>query len=461
MNRRENLHRYIPRIDPLELFVNVQNAAKFAIEFRARNMREIQIHTLLIFVDTQTVVHANVENLACSDVARHEIAILGIALFEEVIPLRFGNRFRIARILGLARHPHTAPFATGRFAHQSQLVGSGNRRRMHLNEFAIGIFRTGLHRAAHGASRAGHRHRAPSVNQAATPRGQHDRIRWERANFHRHHVLRDRAPATAIVIDHGTEKIPTFVHFDGTRRMPTPHLFVEGVEQLLTRRGPSKRSPLEQRAPETALIAETLERAIERHTQSIHQVDDFRRPQRHFVHGGLMLQKVAAVNSVVEVEPFVVALLAGRVVNTVDATLSADAVRAFHGGKAHTIDGDSQFGQFHCGGQTSQTTTDDNDTLFSHPKIPSLKLCHAKRKIGHSNGALATEASGFNSIASADRVSVEARSHGSWNSPRDDSSCCLCAKILILAPSPRRLLHLVFLLEPVCARLARVHQPRP
>ena len=51
---------------------------------------------------------------------------------------------RVARILRLARHPHAAPFAAGRFAHQPQLVGAGNGRGMDLDELAVGVLRAGL-----------------------------------------------------------------------------------------------------------------------------------------------------------------------------------------------------------------------------------------------------------------------------------------------------------------------------
>ena len=91
-----------------------------------------------------------------------------------------------------------------------------------------------------------------------------------------------------------------------------------------------------------------------------------RAPLGHFLDRRLMLQKVAAVDRVVEVQPLVVALLAGEVVDAVDAALGADAVRAFDRREAHQVDVDAQFGQLHGGGQSGQSAADDHHPLFCH-----------------------------------------------------------------------------------------------
>jgi len=62
-----------------------------------------------------------------------------------------------------------------------------------------------------------------------------------------------------------------------------------------------------------------------------------------------MLQEVAAVDSIVEVQILAIALLAGRLVDAIDAALGADAMRALHRREAHQIDGNAQLGQLHRG----------------------------------------------------------------------------------------------------------------
>ena len=107
-------------------------------------------------------------------------------------------------------------------------------------------------------------------------------------------------------------------------------------------------------------------RAIERDAQPIHQVDDLRPPIGHFLDRRLMLQKVAAVDRVVEVQPLAVALLPRHVVDAVDAALSADAVRALDRDEAHQIDVDAELGQLHRGRQPGQSAADDHHALLCH-----------------------------------------------------------------------------------------------
>ena len=102
------------------------------------------------------------------------------------------------------------------------------------------------------------------------------------------------------------------------------------------------------------------------HAQPIHQVDDLRPPIGHFLHRRLVLQKVAAIDRVVEVQPLVVALLPRQVVDAVDAALRTDAVRALDRHQAHQIDIDAQLGQLHRRRQARQSAADDQDALFCH-----------------------------------------------------------------------------------------------
>ena len=81
-------------------------------------------------------------------------------------------------------------------------------------------------------------------------------------------------------------------------------------------------------------------------------------PIAHFLHRRLMLQKVAAVNRVVEVLPLVVALLPRQIVDAVDAPLGTNAVRALHRHQAHQVDVDAQLGQLHRRRQAGQSAAD-------------------------------------------------------------------------------------------------------
>src|SRR5690606_8557064 len=101
---------------------------------------------------------------------------------------------------------------------------------------------------------------------------------------------------------------------------------VEGVEQLLAGGGAGKRRSLVQRSAETATIDEAFGRAVKGYAEPIHQVDNFRRPVGHFLHGRLMLEEVAAIDGIIEMLPLAVAQLPRLVVDAVDATLSTHAV---------------------------------------------------------------------------------------------------------------------------------------
>ena len=171
---------------------------------------------------------------------------------------------------------------------------------MDLDEFAVAVFRARLKRPAHRAAGAGHRHRRAAENQPATAGGDHDRIGRKGADFHRHQILPDAAAANAVVVEHRGEKIPELVFGHLAFGFPAAHLFVEGVEQLLTGGGAGEGRALEERAAEAALIAKALGRAVEGHAEAVHEVDDPRTPIDHLLHRRLMIEKIAAVDRVVE-----------------------------------------------------------------------------------------------------------------------------------------------------------------
>ena len=147
---------------------------------------------------------------------------------------------------------------------------------------------------------------------------------------------------------------------------PAPHLLVQGVEQLLAGRGPGEGRPPEERAAEAALIAKALGRAVERHAQPVHQVDDPRGPVGQFLHRRLVLEEIAAVDGILEMLPRAVAQLPGQIVDAVDPALGADAVRPLHRQQAHQPDVEIQFRQLHGGRHSRQPAADDHDGWFGH-----------------------------------------------------------------------------------------------
>src|SRR5262245_8598773 len=112
MHGGENLHRRRARINALKFLVDVENATELAIKLMLRDMCQIEINTLPVLLNGQSFVDTDIENLARRDIARHEVLVFRIALFEEVIALVFGNAKRIARVLRRPRHPHATSFTT-------------------------------------------------------------------------------------------------------------------------------------------------------------------------------------------------------------------------------------------------------------------------------------------------------------------------------------------------------------
>ncbi len=94
-----------------------------------------------------------------------------------------------------------------------------------------------------------------------------------------------------------------------------------------------------------------------------------------------MLQEVATIDGVIEMQPLGVPLLARERIDAVDPPLGAHAVRAFDRRKTHQVDVDARFGKLHGGGQTGQPSTDDHHALVGHRMFCLLmKLANFVRK---------------------------------------------------------------------------------
>ena len=109
----EDLHRLVARVDALEFLVDAEDAAELAVELFARDVREVEVDAGPFALDAETFVDADVEDLAGGDVARHEVAVLRVALFEEVVALGFGDALGRARDLAACAGPRRGRLRRG------------------------------------------------------------------------------------------------------------------------------------------------------------------------------------------------------------------------------------------------------------------------------------------------------------------------------------------------------------
>ena len=121
MDAWEDLHRKFCRIVTDELTVDLDDAAELALQVFATKVRKVEEHHVSA-ANAKAVLHANLEDLTCRDIARHDVSILWVALFEEVVPLGIGDLSWVARVALLARNPHAPALATRRFAHEAKFV---------------------------------------------------------------------------------------------------------------------------------------------------------------------------------------------------------------------------------------------------------------------------------------------------------------------------------------------------
>ncbi len=88
MHAGENLHGDVARVVAHELLVNFEDAFQLAIQNLAVDVGQVEVDHRLA-VDAQVVLVDHLENRAGGDIARHQVAVLGIPLFEEVPALGF------------------------------------------------------------------------------------------------------------------------------------------------------------------------------------------------------------------------------------------------------------------------------------------------------------------------------------------------------------------------------------
>ena len=100
----EDLHGHIARIVAHELLVDFEDAFELAVERGAVDVRQVEIDHRLA-VDAEVVLVHDLVDGAGGDVARHQVAVLGIPLFQEVPALALGNALEIALVARLSSEP--------------------------------------------------------------------------------------------------------------------------------------------------------------------------------------------------------------------------------------------------------------------------------------------------------------------------------------------------------------------
>ena len=152
----ENLHGHVARIVADKLLVDFEDAFELAVESLAVDVRQVEIDHRLA-VDAEVVLEDDFEDFAGGHIARDEVAIFRIPLFEEVPALFLGNGLGIALVALCSGNPDAPAFAARRFRHEAQLVFAGDAGGMNLDELAIGVVAALLIERRLRRSRADHR----------------------------------------------------------------------------------------------------------------------------------------------------------------------------------------------------------------------------------------------------------------------------------------------------------------
>ena len=111
MHPGKNLHGRVARIVAHKLFINFENAFQFAIQNLAVDVGQVKVDHRLAINAEMVLVH-DLEDGASSYVARHQIPVLWIPLFEEIPALSCRDAFGIALVTRLFRDPDASALAT-------------------------------------------------------------------------------------------------------------------------------------------------------------------------------------------------------------------------------------------------------------------------------------------------------------------------------------------------------------
>jgi len=207
------------------------------------DVREFEIYHRFA-IDAKVVFVDNFENCAGGHVARHEVAVLGVALLEEVEALGGGDLVGVPGVALLLGHPDPAALAAHRLAHQAQLVLAGDRGGVDLDEFAVGV--VGALLVESGLGRAGADDGVGGLAEDGSVAActHNDRVCWERPGVHGAEVHGGDAAAGAFAVEDCGEELPAFVLGYFAFGLVAADLFVEGVEELLACRCSRKSCPV-------------------------------------------------------------------------------------------------------------------------------------------------------------------------------------------------------------------------
>ncbi len=342
----EDPHGHFPRIVADELLVDLEDPAQLPVQRLLGDVADVQVDHILA-IDPHLEHPADVEDLARRDVPRDEILVFRVFLFQEV---------PWCSVLG---NPDAATLRPGRLAHESHFVLARDGGGVHLDELAVGEERSLL--VDRRGCRAGtdHRVRALPEDHPQAARGETDGIGGERADLHAAEVLTHDAPAESFLVLDGRQKLPELELLHQPCRLVFPHLFVQGIEELLARRRPGERRPAVQRAAEPPEVQQALRRSVEGHPHPVQEVHDPGGRLAHPLGQGLVGQKIPAFDRLVEMDlravPFPFGIDGG-----VDPALGADRVGALDRHEGEELTGQPGLCQLDDRHQAGQAAPDDD-----------------------------------------------------------------------------------------------------
>src|SRR5450631_1819110 len=361
----ENLHGRDARIVADKLLVDFEDAFQLAVESLGVDVGEVEVNHRLA-IDAEVVLVHHFKNRSSGHIARHEVAVFRIPLFEEVPTVVLRDALWVALVSLRLRNPNASAFAARRLRHKAQLVFAGNAGGMDLNEFAIRVVAALLVERGLRRSRAHNRIRGLAEDGAAAARGNNNGVGREGAHFHCPEIHRADAAADAVRVEHGREKLPVLVLLHLDFGLVAANLLVERVEKLLASGGSSERSAVIERAAEAAEVEQTFGSAIERNAHAVEQIDDSGSGLAHGLDRWLVREEVATVNRVVEMDPGGIAF-ALQVLGRVDAALRAHRVRALYRNDGKQVNLTAHLGDLDHRGEACQAAA----------HYDNFRSCHA------------------------------------------------------------------------------------
>src|ERR1019366_2084340 len=360
----ENLHGHVARIVADKLLVDFEDALQLAVESFAVDVGEVEVNHRLA-IDAEVELEHHFENGAGGHVARDEVAVFRIPLFEEIPALFLRDRLGVAFVARSLGNPHASTFAARRFGHEAQLVFAGNAGGMHLNKLAVRVIAALLIERRLRRSRAHHRIGGLAEDGATSARRDDDGVGGEGANLHGAQIHRADAATNVVSVEHSREKLPVLVLLHLAFGFVAAYLLVEGVEKLLAGGRAGECGAVIERAAEAAEVEQTFGSAIERNAHAVEQIDDAGSGLAHGLDRRLVGEEVATVNRVVEVNPGGIAF-ALQGLGGVDASLRANRVRALYRDDREQVNLTAHLGDLDDGGQACQAAAHYDDFRSCH-----------------------------------------------------------------------------------------------